>query len=307
MCIALRAVMDEALRVVRARAVARAEIDVFLAVNEVSSFVPAKCAALVRAWGALASMEAVVTGDATDDARVPKALASVPDDFVGTVVACAQSAAWTDAVAPSERQLDMHGRLLLQAFDGLDRRARRSAHAPRFPWPALRRAALVAAVLGLAVACAGFVLYRPRWRASYFANDNLSGNPSVVARAFEADNYWGLGGPGISMPNDRFSARFETCLVADRPLSIRFTVGSDDGSRLFIDGTNVIDAWYPHTYEEREQWVPLAAGTHALRLEYFELEGQARLTFAGRVEGSGADVTSILRLPKGLDGCGTSR
>jgi hypothetical protein len=301
--------MDDALRIVRARAAARAEIDVFLAVNEVSAFVPAKCAALVRAWGALASMEAVITGEESDGTRVPKALAAVPDDFVGTVVACAHSASWSDSVAPSERQLDVHGRLLLQTFAGLDRRARRSAPALRFPWTALRRAGLVMGVLAVALATIGFALYRPRWRASYFANERLSGDPQVVARALEADNYWGLGGPSVSMPNDHFSARFETCLVTDRPLSIQFTVGSDDGSRLFVDEAQVIDAWRPHPYAEQAQTVPLDAGVHAVRLEYFEQEGQARLTFAGRVEGSGADVTAMLRLPKGPagDACRASR
>ena len=102
------------------------------------------------------------------------------------------------------------------------------------------------------------------------------------------------------MPKDHFSARFETCLVLDRPASIVFTVGSDDGSRLFVDDRNVIDAWGPQLYTERLQSVTLDAGVHALRLEYFEREGQARLTFAGRIESSGADVTAMLRVPRSL-------
>jgi hypothetical protein len=292
---------DEALRIVRARAVARAEIDAFLAVNEVSSFAPSKCAALVRAWGALASMESLVRRDRSTPPAMPRALADVPDDFVASVFACAQSEPWVEVAAPSDWQLDGHGRLLRQALAGLDRRAKRVAPAPRLPWRALRGASLAVLGLALAAACVGFALYRPRWRAAYYANDRLSGDPSIVTRALEADSYWGRGGPGLAMPTDHFSARFATCLVTDRALSVLFTVGSDDGSRLFVDDRKVIDGWSAQPYTERAQPVALDPGVHTLRLEYFEREGQARLTFAGRVEGSGADITPMLRLPRAVD------
>ena len=120
----VRGTDEAALRAVRARAVARAEIDAFLAVHEVSSlacFASAKCAALVRAWSALASMEMVV-GDAIAGARprVPGALAEVPADLVARVVACAQGEPWGGMAAPSDRQLDVQCRLLLRALADLD-------------------------------------------------------------------------------------------------------------------------------------------------------------------------------------------
>ena len=297
---------QDALRIVRARAAARAEIDVFLAVLEASSFVPAKCAALARAWGALASMEALVDSDPSAEAspRVPRALSDVPDDFIASVFACVQSEAWVDVPAPSERQLDGQARLLLRAFAGIEGRAKRSAPVARLPWRALGRAGIALLVLVLAAASVGFALDRPRWRASYYGNDSLSGEPMIARRVPEADSYWGRGGPGVGMRNDHFSARFVTCLVTDRPLSILFTVGSDDGSRLFVDDTKVIDAWSSQPYTEQGQSVPLDAGAHTLRLEYFEREGEARLTFSGRIESSGADVTGMLRLPKDV-GAGT--
>jgi hypothetical protein len=231
---------------------------------------------------------------------VPGALAEVPEDLVARVVACAQGEPGDDVAAPSDRQLDAQCRLLLRALADLDRRAKRSAGGARLPWRAVRRASVAVLVLVLAGVSVGFALDRPRWRAAYFANEALSGEPSLVARTPEADNDWGHGGPGIAMPKDHFSARFETCLVLDRPGSIVFTVGSDDGSRLFVDDRNVIDAWGPQLYTERSRSVALDAGAHALRLEYFEREGQARLTFAGRVESSGADVTALLRVPRSL-------
>ncbi len=297
-----RTAYEEALRIARARAAARAEIDVFLAVVEVSSFVPAKCAALVRAWGALASMEALVCRDAiaVTAPRVPRALADLPHDFVESVLACAQTEAWVDVAAPSERELDGQRRLLLRAFADLDRRVPRGPVAARLPWRLVGRVCIALLVLVVAAASVAFALNRPRWRVWYYANESLSGQPALATRAHEADNYWGRGGPGVALPTDHFSARFETCLVTAQPLSILFTVGSDDGSRLFVDDNEVIDAWSSQPYTEHGKSVPLEAGPHTLRLEYFEREGHARLTFSGLVEGSRADVSAMLHLPRDI-------
>ena len=297
----------EALRVAQVREAARAEIEVFLAAHEVSSLPAPKCAALVRAWSALASMESLVQGDRQSDgaagaparvARVAGVLAEVPDDFVASVLAGAQSLPGDPVAAPSERQFDGQRRLLLREFTRLNRRGKRSSPGAGLPWRGWRRTGIVALALALASVSVGFALYRPRWRASYYANEALSGEPSVVTRTLEADHYWGYGGPGLAMPTDHFSARFETCLALDRPATVVFTVGSDDGSRLFVDEHAVIDAWSAQRYTEHAQPVALDAGVHALRLEYYEREGQARLTFAGRIESSGADITEMLRLPE---------
>ena len=102
----------------------------------------------------------------------------------------------------------------------------------------------------------------------------------------EADHYWGYGGPGLAMPTDHFSARFETCLAMDWPQSSS-RLAPISRARLFVDERSVIYAWSAQRYAEHTEPLALGAGVHALRLEYFEREGQARLTFAGRIESSG--------------------
>ncbi len=117
---------------------------------------------------------------------------------------------------------------------------------------------------------------------------------------------WGFGGPGDGIPADNFSALFETCLVMDRPATIVFTIGSDDGSRLFIDDKEIVDLWSGHAFTTREQSVPIAEGVHSLRLEYFELGGMARLSLAARVENPPLNVPfyRVLRLPSAVTrGC----
>jgi len=50
---------------------------------------------------------------------------------------------------------------------------------------------------------------------------------------------------------------------------------SDDGIRVFVDGTRVIDRWTEH--ESALDTAPLASGRHHLRVEYFDLTGFAEL------------------------------
>jgi hypothetical protein len=62
-----------------------------------------------------------------------------------------------------------------------------------------------------------------------------------------------------------------------------FTVGADDGVRLFVDGVNVITApgaFFTHSYTEfTSAPICLTAGTHDLIIEYFERGGDARMSF----------------------------
>jgi gliding motility-associated-like protein len=60
-----------------------------------------------------------------------------------------------------------------------------------------------------------------------------------------------------------------------------FTVGSDDGVRLLVDGSNVLPAgaFSPHSYNTNSATVCLTAGSHDLVIEYFEHTGFSRLTF----------------------------
>jgi len=49
-----------------------------------------------------------------------------------------------------------------------------------------------------------------------------------------------------------------------------FYLESDDGSRMFIDGKQVLDNGGAHAMEEVAGTMQLTAGSHALKVEYFE-------------------------------------
>jgi len=64
-----------------------------------------------------------------------------------------------------------------------------------------------------------------------------------------------------------------------------FSLASDDGSRLTIGGTTVVDNDGLHGSAEKEGRIALAAGYHPLRLAYFERDGGDELTVS--VKGPG--------------------
>jgi hypothetical protein len=86
-----------------------------------------------------------------------------------------------------------------------------------------------------------------------------------------AVNYnWGPGGPtGVGVCTDDFSVRWvKTQSFADGTYT--FTVTADDGVRVYLDGSLVIDQWKdqpPTTYTASRS---VSAGDHTVSVEYYE-------------------------------------
>lgn len=114
--------------------------------------------------------------------------------------------------------------------------------------------------------------------AEYFDNNRLAGSPKLSRIDPRADFRWTLNSPGRGIPFDWFSARWTSTLTAAGDAVRRIAVEGNDGYRLWLDDRLVIDNWVKRSYGMREAAVDLAPGTrHALRLEYFESTGNARL------------------------------
>ncbi len=128
----------------------------------------------------------------------------------------------------------------------------------------------------LASACVAAVA-ADRWKGEYFPNTTLSGPPFLVrddgASSLGFD--WGRGGPSTcGIGTDAFSIRWART-VSFPAGTHRFTVTSDDGVRLYLDGARKLDKWFlqgPTTYTVD---AALVAGNHTLTMEYFENTGNA--------------------------------
>lgn len=116
------------------------------------------------------------------------------------------------------------------------------------------------------------------WTAEYWTNPYLSGPPAITGTVPEVNFDW-LGGSPVGLPNDNFSARFSRSLYLDRG-NYRFYALADDGVRVWLDGSLIIDAWHTHGATIfPSNAISLGAGQHTIRVEYFEATKEALLRF----------------------------
>jgi len=110
------------------------------------------------------------------------------------------------------------------------------------------------------------------WLAQYYANMNLSGEPARTAREARLDYDWGDGAPE-GLPKNYFSARWSGSWHFEHG-EYTFFVLADDGVRLWLDGSLLLDGWSPGIYDRAIKQV-IDEGPHNLKLEYFEGTGDA--------------------------------
>ena len=112
----------------------------------------------------------------------------------------------------------------------------------------------------------------------YFANTNLTGDPSWV-RLDETINFdWGLSEAVPELPKDFFSVVWTG--DAEAPVAGDYTIAfaADSGGRLFLEGKVVAEGWKEGGFGALQSSPPLSlrAGQHlALRFEYVHFEGPA--------------------------------
>ncbi|MFO1327800.1 MAG: AbfB domain-containing protein [Rubrivivax sp.] len=110
---------------------------------------------------------------------------------------------------------------------------------------------------------------------SYYAGTALAGTP--LAQRIEAVNFsWGNAAPAIGVPADGFSVRWSGRITIPTTGSYRFRTVSDDGVRLWVNGTQRIGNWTDHgSTTDTSSSFSLSAGRVSITLEYYERSGGA--------------------------------
>ena len=109
----------------------------------------------------------------------------------------------------------------------------------------------------------------------YFPNKTLTN--SVFTRLDPSVNFdWQYGAPEATLPTDGFSIRW-TGQVQPRFSGVyTFITDTDDGVRLWVNGTQLVDDWNDWAVRENTGTITLVAGQkYDIRMEYYESGGLA--------------------------------
>ncbi len=123
------------------------------------------------------------------------------------------------------------------------------------------------------------------WRGEYFNNMTISGSPVLVRDDVDLKFNWGTGSPKPgTVDSDHFSVRWTR--TANLPAGMyHFSVTTDDGTRLWVNGHLLVDAWYdqaPRTYTG-DLYLP--GGDVTLEMQYYENGGGAWAELSWTVDG----------------------
>ncbi|WNJ16672.1 PA14 domain-containing protein [Pontibacter sp. G13] len=87
---------------------------------------------------------------------------------------------------------------------------------------------------------------------------------------------WGGGSPDPSMADDNFSVRWEGEVLPIFSETYTFTTNTDDGVRLWIDDSLIVDQWVNQGPTDHSGDIELVSGTRVnVKMEYFENGGGA--------------------------------
>ena len=118
----------------------------------------------------------------------------------------------------------------------------------------------------------------------YFGNPLFEGQPAftrvdpAISFAYSGDQ-----SPDPRIAATNYSIRWTGRFAAPETRKYRFTVTSDDGSRLFINGELKIDNWGNHGEKTLSCEMPMDAGkTYDLKVEYYQGAGDAVMAFGWR-------------------------
>jgi hypothetical protein len=118
-----------------------------------------------------------------------------------------------------------------------------------------------------------------QWRARYWNNRDLSGDPAKRRDEDAIDYDWGDGSPTSGVNSDDFSARWTRSIYLNGGI-YRFSATMDDGMRVWIDDELVIDEWNDSQVRTVSVDLPMTTGNHDIEVRYYEAGGKAVAKFS---------------------------
>ncbi len=116
------------------------------------------------------------------------------------------------------------------------------------------------------------------WLGKYYPNPQLAPPPACALDASQISFNWGGNSPGCGIPGQFFSVRWDSNRSAPATGFYTIYVTVDDGARVFVDDSLVLDAWYEQAPSNYSTTIYLDAGVHRWRVEYFQATGGSQIS-----------------------------
>jgi len=146
------------------------------------------------------------------------------------------------------------------------------------------------------------------WRAEYFNNSSLSGNPTIVRNDSEINFAWQSSSPSPLIVSDGFSVRWRRSIQFPEGTTT-FRLQHDDGARLLLDGVLILNNWCSNCSTTDEVQRTVSAGYHTVTVEMYEnagwssarlwLEHEHRYVFLPLVVRQSQQITHMVAVPAG--------
>ena len=119
--------------------------------------------------------------------------------------------------------------------------------------------------------------------ASYFVNKTLTGTPAKTQTDTQVNFSWGQNAPSVAgIPVDNFSIRWTGVIKVPTTGDYTFYLRSDDGSRLWINTTQIINQWNDQAATTKQTTMRLTKDViYNVKLEYYEsaLDAEVKMGF----------------------------
>jgi hypothetical protein len=121
----------------------------------------------------------------------------------------------------------------------------------------------------------------PQWTTSYYGGVELAGVPVLDQREAVGDSpldyNWGGSSPvpGL-LSNDFWSARWVGKFKFNNGNYV-FYVNADDGVRVFLNDTRIIDDWRDGYREVKNTFIGVGEDEHTIRVEFYDRSGNAQI------------------------------
>ncbi len=119
----------------------------------------------------------------------------------------------------------------------------------------------------------------PDWRGEYWPDTGFTSRWTLVRNDRDVNFDWAAGAPAAGLPGDNFAARW-TRQVDFAPGTYRLTVRADDGVRVSIDGTLVINEWHESGGTTAYTADVALSGLRRIQVDYYERGGNAKVSFS---------------------------